>query len=166
MGKDPRIKVKQSIKHTGREKKQTCTFQQSRRDTYAGHSLWSTNCCEPLQVQMSHCSVFELACVPNSLQELDMLKLNGGGKCNSLVLAYSTFFAQKIIHCPYLFVFILYYFHHHLHPQPPCSVTLFLCLYLYRWNSIGEVIEKLSCRSGWFVGPVHALIHPAALPHK
>ncbi|KAK2918028.1 hypothetical protein Q8A73_004774 [Channa argus] len=35
-----------------------------------------------------------------------------------------------------------------------------------RWNSIGEVIEKLSCRSRWFVGPVHALIHPAAPPHK
>lgn len=29
-----------------------------------------------------------------------------------------------------------------------------------------EVIEKLFCRSGWFVEPVRALIHPAASPHK
>lgn len=30
-----------------------------------GHPLWGPNCCEPLRVQMSHCSLFELARVPN-----------------------------------------------------------------------------------------------------
>lgn len=29
-----------------------------------------------------------------------------------------------------------------------------------------EGIEKLSCRSGWFVEPVRALIHPTSSPHK
>lgn len=98
-----------------------------------------------------------------------MFKLNGSGKGNSEVLAYFTLFSQqqcyfiKFYICPFVFVFIpLYYFH----LFPPCSVALSLYLYLYWWNSIGEVIEKLSCRSEWFVGPVHALIHPAALPHK
>lgn len=42
----------------------------------------------------------------------------------------------------------------------PCA-----CIYV-GGNRIGKVIEKLSCRSGWFVEPVHALIHPAAPPHK
>lgn len=79
--------------------------------------------------------------------------------------ATQCYFIKSYI-CPFLFVLIpLYYFHFFLFP-PPSSVALSSCLYLYRWNSIGEVIEKLSCRSGWFVGPVHALIHPAALPHK
>lgn len=33
-------------------------------------------------------------------------------------------------------------------------------------SGIVEVIEKLSCRSGWFVESGQALIHPAASPHK
>lgn len=94
-------------------------------------------------------------------------QLNGNWKVGWL--AYFSVFAQrqcysiKFYICPFQFVFSpLYYFHFF----PSCAASLSLCLYLYRWNSTGEVIEKLSCRSGWFVGPVHALIHPAAPPHK
>lgn len=117
------------------------------------------------------------SCSKRYLQTLDMLQLDGSGGCNSQGLAYFTLFAQQQCHfikfyiCPFLFVFIpLYYFHFFsslpLRPLFARRLSLSLRLYLYRWNSIGEVIEKLSCRSGWFVGPVHALIHPAALPHK
>ena len=41
------------------------------------------------------------------------------------------------------------------------SLFLPLSLYLYRGSNGGRVIEKLSCRSGWFVRPVHAVIHPS-----
>ena len=47
-------------------------------------------------------------------------------------------------------------------PSPPVfcfSVFLWMWLYLSRRSGSGRVIERLSCRSGWFVGPVRALIH-------
>lgn len=89
---------------------------------------------------------------------------------NSRVLAYFTPLAQqkyyfiKFCICPLLFVFIpVYYFH--FFPQLARWLSPRACIYV-GGNRIGKVIEKLSCRSGWFVEPVHALIHPAAPPHK
>ena len=60
-GKGPEDQGRTEYKHRGREKKQTCTFWKKPK----GHPLWGPNCCEPLRVQMSHCSLFELARVPN-----------------------------------------------------------------------------------------------------
>lgn len=170
-GKGPEDQGRTEYKHTGREKKQSCTFWKKPK----GHPLWGpkllraiTGANEPLF------SLWAGRCSEQNLQTLDMLGLKGSAKGNSggsgmfhpvRTAATQCYFIKSYI-CPFLFVLIpLYYFHFFLFP-PPSSVALSSCLYLYRWNSIGEVIEKLSCRSGWFVGPVHALIHPAALPHK
>lgn len=115
---------------------------------------------------MSHCSLFELVCVPNGACRHSIcsnsievspwhisicLHSNNAASHNSAFVPFPVCFHSALL----LSLF-----------SPLVSWLPHCVLYLYRWNSNGGVIEKLSCGSGWFVGPVHALIHPAALPHK
>lgn len=141
---------------------------------------------------MGHCCLFDLAGVPNYLQALDMLDiltrservtmrfwpisphLHGGesGTSYNSAILYSCLFVLSLSiistlpsNPPPL---------PSLHTAPACAAHTSTppplphhraCIYV-GGKRIGKVIEKLSCRSGWFVEPVHALIHPAALPHK
>lgn len=61
MGKVPRIKVEQSINTQGERKNKVAPFEKSQRAIHCE----AQNCCEPSRVQTSHCSLFELAGVPN-----------------------------------------------------------------------------------------------------
>lgn len=139
-GKGPEDQGRTEYKHTGGGEKLTCTFEQSQRDTYAGHPLWSLNCCKPLQVQMSNCSLFELACVPNSTCR--HLICSSSMAVGKYVLAYFTLFAQQQSHftkfyiCPFLFVFIpLYYFH--FFPSRARWLSPCACIYIG-----GTALEK------------------------
>lgn len=133
---------------------------------------------------MGHCCLFDLARVPNYLQALDMLDILNRSERVTLrfwpisphLHGRKWYFIQICI-SPLLFVcfFIPVYYFHTPPPSPPFQLAQLArqrsprapcaCIYV-GGNRIGKVIEKLSCRSGWFVEPVHALIHPAAPPHK
>lgn len=106
---------------------------------------------------MSHSSVFEWACIPAGPTDT----LNTRTPTCTLHTFYAALLRLHKIQISSLNVCF--------HPTLLCSVSPLVhpCARIYIGrNDIVEVIEKLSCRSGWFVEPVRALIHPAASPHK
>lgn len=103
---------------------------------------------------MSRSSVFEWACVPAAPADASYASMNARTLTSILHILYPVLLR---LHKTLLF-FI-----------SPHSASSWCHLHARSYiggSDILEVIEKLSCRSGWFVKPVHALIHPATSPHK
>lgn len=97
-----RIELEKRINTQREENKQTCAFELYQIDTCVDCQLWSQNYCEPLQVQMSHCSLFELACVPAVPSDIWHAQVTGIFHPIHMTIVI----LHKIHHLSFYFVFI------------------------------------------------------------